>query len=143
MTKNAGEIAIEYYDRFNAAMNGDPTPPAHELFAPDFSFEAPGGPPVGCRYVGVEEVAREAMGLLARRLKFAPGFGCFVERVIVEDNRAVVLARARAESAEGRPYCGNYFVLFEVKDGVIVREVEILDTSVFMDCVHDMQLVTG
>ena len=136
----AREMIREYLDRFAAGAGGVDLPPAYLLFDPDCRFEVAGSMPSSGVYHGLEAVARDCMGLLQRRLRSQRGDGWYLERFIGHGQRIVALLRSRSASREGRPYCGSYFVIFEVRDGRIVHQLEILDSALFMDCVHDMRL---
>ena len=139
----AREVIRDYLDRFAAMTGGADVPPAYLLFDPHCRFEVTGSMPSSGVYHGLEAVARDCMGLLQRRLRSRPGDGWYLERFIGDGQRIVALLRSHSASQEGRPYCGSYFVIFEVRDGRIVHQLEILDSALFMDCVHDMQLEAG
>lgn len=49
--------------------------------------------------------------------------------VIEEGNKVVVLSKAHVMIKRGVPYNNNYFFLFEVRNGKIVRQVEMLDDA--------------
>jgi len=136
----ARDLVTTYIERFNAGVAGADVPPAYLLFAPDCRFEVAGSVPTSGVYHGMEAVARDCMSLLQARLVSRAGNGWYLERFIGHGDRVVALLRARGSSREGRPYCGSYFVIFEVADGRIVHQLEILDSSLFMDCIYDMQL---
>lgn len=140
LANNARVVVTEYVRRFNANAAGDISKPAVEMFDENCKFEVAGSLDVSGVYHGVETVAKECMSLLFERIPPNPGNGWFLERFIGHGNRVVALLRSKASSIYGRPYCGNYFVVFEVSNNKIVHQLEILDTSLFMDCVYDMRL---
>lgn len=139
-SNDARAIVTQYLERFNQNTSGEAGEPAWLMFDEDCTFEVAGSLDVSRVYHGLDTVARECMALLLRRLPPAPGNGWFLERFIGHGSRVVALLRSRSQSVEGRPYCGSYFVVFEVRDNRIVHQLEILDTALFMDCVHDMRL---
>lgn len=108
-----------------AGRPGDPLAMMHR----DVLFHVPGPLPVSGShdYQYLEK-------LFARGSPIPPreGFGHYPLEYIEDGNRLVVIARSRLTGSTGLPYNNTFFMFYEIRDGKILRFVECLDGSMFM-----------
>lgn len=126
--RNARAVVEEWFRLMNELAKGNVSDYLH-LYDKDTIMTLTGQTRISVTTRGHDELQKffEAVG---DTMKFPYPDACQVPwEVIEEGNKIVVLSKAHVMIKRGVPYNNNYFFLFEVRNGKIVREVEILDDA--------------
>jgi ketosteroid isomerase-like protein len=106
----------------------------------DLTWTMTGSTPVARTYAGLETFRSTIGQALSKQFSTGPSFGLYPTEIIVEGNRAAVMARGQAESAYGTPYNNTYFFFIEIRDGKLFRVLESCDGALVMQSVFDTHL---
>jgi uncharacterized protein len=60
---------------------------------------------------------------------FATTYRCRAERILVDGDEVVVLAKGEATTKKGKPYCNDYCFVIRMAEGRIAEIVEYMDTA--------------
>jgi ketosteroid isomerase-like protein len=139
LDKELRQAVDDFISCTNRAFSGEDVDP-FGAFHQDITWTMTGNTPISRTYRGLGDIRDNLGPRMAAQFKTGPGYGIYPYQYISEGNRIVVLAKARGQGANGRPYRNSYFFLFEIKDGKIYRAVECYDGSHVMMCPFDMHL---
>jgi len=107
---------------------------------PDIVIQILGSHPGAAAHQGVE-VLEKGFEAGQSRMRSRPGNGVFAyEYIGGEDGAMAVLARGRGETAAGDPYNNSYFMYFEMRDGLITKFVEDVESSTIYQVLFDCHL---
>lgn len=137
--QTAREVVDQFMALFNRAISGEEVNP-FVLVADTLEYTVTGQTPISMTIHGPQELVEKIFSQVVARVKREPGFGLYPYEYIQDGERLVVLMRGRGESARGIPYNNDYFFLFEVKDGKVVRMIEELDPSHVMQSIFNHRL---
>jgi uncharacterized protein len=138
-TESVSEVIRQFFEANNRAMRGEPVNPLG-LCHDQLRWTMTGTTPVARTYTGLKEFVDNIGKALGTQFRTGPGFGLYPQEIIVEGNRAAVLARGHGESAHGHPYNNHYFFFIEIKDGKLFKVLESCDGALVNQSVFDMHL---
>src|SRR5215470_8066890 len=111
---------------FSALAEGN-SKPFVDAMAEDFSWTVTGNTKWSKTYSGKQVVLTELLGTLRSRI--AGHIRTTADRVIAEDDYAVVEARGHNTTISGKPYNNRYCFVFRLSGGKLKEVTEYLDTE--------------
>lgn len=136
---SAGLIVRQFFQDLEDTFQGKHVNP-YATMSDDVEFIVTGQTPLSGTWRGMKAIMSEFLPVADKLMGRAPGHGLFPLEYIEEDNRVVVLARGRGSNIKNVPYNNTYFLLFEVRDGKIIRYIEDFDSSHAWQIVFDCHL---
>lgn len=120
----------DFFDRFTAILRGDASDP-FSLCHPDIVVTVGGNLDMSGEMRGIDNYRA---ALLAMQSSIAPSQsnGIFIESVLEEGDKALVIARGLIEFASGRIYNNEYAMWLHFRDGLIDRLYEDCDTALIL-----------
>lgn len=120
----------DFFARFTAILRGDVSDP-FSLCHPDIVVTVGGNLEMSGDLRGIDAY-RAALLAMQSSIAPSPGNGIFIESVLEEGDKALVIARGLIEFANGRIYNNEYAMWMHFRDGLIDRLYEDCDTAIIL-----------
>ncbi|AEG50909.1 hypothetical protein Sphch_3310 [Sphingobium chlorophenolicum L-1] len=133
--ENSKAVALEYIRRFNTGDIGY----AHELLSDDLEWWVAGDLPFSGTIT--KPVFRKNNEMLVGLFKTFPKW--VADSAIAEGDKAALICHSEGETKGGFQYRNKYHMLVTVRDGLIVRVEEYMDTKHCYDLLAAMEAETA